>query len=421
VAPERNATGALALMLAGLAMLGPFTIDTYLPSFPAIAADLAVTPVQMQQTLSVYLIAFAVMTLFHGTLSDSLGRRPVILVSLAVFVLASIGCTLAGSFGQLLFFRALQGLSAGAGIVVGRAIIRDTFEGHAAQRLMSLVTMIFSLAPAIAPIIGGWLQAGFGWRSVFLFLVAYSALMLFVCSRSLPETLPPQQRQPFALAPLARNYWKLGRSLTLFLLSSAIALNFVGFFIYVVSAPAFVYNLLGLSETQFAWLFVPGITGVLLGAYLSGRLAGKVTPMRTIKIAYLVMFGAAAFNLTYSALFAPGLPWSVAPIMIYTIGMALAMPSLTLLALDLFPHNRGLAASLQGFEHSLLYGLAAGVLAPLIYHSDLTLALGMTSLLAAGWLCWIVYLARSARESPREAARPRMTPAAPRSGKAHER
>jgi MFS transporter, DHA1 family, multidrug resistance protein len=421
VAPERNATGALALMLAGLAMLGPFTIDTYLPSFPAIAADLAVTPVQMQQTLSVYLIAFAVMTLFHGTLSDSLGRRPVILVSLAVFVLASIGCTLAGSFGQLLFFRALQGLSAGAGIVVGRAIIRDTFEGHAAQRLMSLVTMIFSLAPAIAPIIGGWLQAGFGWRSVFLFLVAYSALMLFVCSRSLPETLPPQQRQPFALAPLARNYWKLGRSLTLFLLSSAIALNFVGFFIYVVSAPAFVYNLLGLSETQFAWLFVPGITGVLLGAYLSGRLAGKVTPMRTIKIAYLVMFGAAAFNVTYSALFAPGLPWSVAPIMIYTIGMALAMPSLTLLALDLFPHNRGLAASLQGFEHSLLSGLAAGVLAPLIYHSDLTLALGMTSLLAAGWLCWIVYLARSARESPREAARPRMTPAAPRSGKAHER
>lgn len=395
--PERAGMGLLATMLAALAMIGPFAIDTYLPSFPAIQADLAVSSVQMQQTLSVYLVAFAVMTLFHGTLSDSFGRRPVILVNLAVFVLASVGCALAGSFAQLLFFRGLQGLSAGAGIVVGRAIIRDSFEGHAAQRLMSLVTMIFGVAPAVAPVIGGWLQGLLGWRSVFAFLVLYSALLLVACQARLRETLPPADRQPFKLRPLARNYWTLGRSVPLFLLASAIALNFCAFFLYIVSAPAFIYDLLGLGATEFPWLFVPGIVGVTAGAYLSGRLAGKMSPDKTVKLAYGILFSAVLFNVIYSGLAEPAVPWSVLPIMVYTVGMALAMPSLTLLALDLFPHNRGLTASLLGFEHSLLSAVTAGIVSPLLSHNDLTLALGMAVLAAMGWLSWMLYSLVAAR------------------------
>jgi multidrug resistance protein len=184
----------------------------------------------MQQTLSMYLLTFALMTLFHGTISDSLGHRPVILINLGVFTVASAGCAFAASFEQLLFFRGIQGLSAGSGIVVGRAIIRDTFDGHLAQRLMSLLTMIFGVAPAVAPVIGGWLQAGFGWRSIFVFLGIYSAVLFLTCHLQLPETLPRYERQPLKLIPLARNYCTLGRSLPLFLLSSAIALNFCGFF-----------------------------------------------------------------------------------------------------------------------------------------------------------------------------------------------
>jgi DHA1 family bicyclomycin/chloramphenicol resistance-like MFS transporter len=290
-------------------------------------------------------------------------------------------------------FRGVQGLSAGAGIVVGRAIIRDSLEGHAAQRLMSLVTMIFGVAPAIAPIIGGWLQGWFGWRSVFVFLLAYSAVLLLACRIRLPETLPRHDRQPFRLRPLARNYWTLGRSVPLFLLSSAIALNFCGFFIYIVSAPAFIYDLLGLGTTGFPWLFVPGIAGVMLGAFLSGRLAGKLSPRKTVHVGFTVIFVAAVMNVGYSALASPAVPWSVAPVMVYTIGMALAMPSLTLLALDLFPHNRGLAASLVGFEHSLLSGIAAGVLSPMLSHSDIALAGGMAGLLLMGWASWLLYLA----------------------------
>ena len=160
----------LAVLLALLGMVGPFSIDTYLPAFPAIAQALAATPVQMQQTLSAYLFAFAFMTLFHGALSDSFGRRPVVLWGLAVFTLASAGCALAQNIGTLVLFRALQGLSAGAGIVVSRAVIRDMFAPAQAQQVMSQVTIFFGIAPAIAPIVGGTVSVYLGWHSVFWFL-----------------------------------------------------------------------------------------------------------------------------------------------------------------------------------------------------------------------------------------------------------
>jgi DHA1 family bicyclomycin/chloramphenicol resistance-like MFS transporter len=179
-----------------------------------------------------------------------------------------------------------------------------------------------------------------------------------------------------------------------------VALNFAGFFIYILSAPAFVYDLLGLNEKQFAWLFLPGIVGVVFGAFLSGRFAGRFSAGRTVGIAYCIMISAAATNVAYSALAAPALPWSVLPIMIYTVGMALAMPSITLLALELFPRRRGMTSSFQGFIHSFLSSVSAGVISPLLSHSALTLALGMTGLLSLGWMSWMIYL----RIEPRAAS-----------------
>ncbi len=383
----------LAGILAALAMIGPFTIDTYLPSFPFIGADLRVTPAQIQQTLSFYLFTMALMTLFHGTLSDSFGRRPVILTALALYVVTAIGCALATSLPQLLFWRALQGLTAGAGMIVGRAIIRDSFSGHEAQRLMSLVTMIFGIAPAIAPVIGGWLQGAFGWRAIFWFLALYGAVLFIASVRRLPETHPVSAaRQPFQAGPLLRNYVRLGSNARLVLLCVVIAFNFSGFFLYIVSAPAVIYDLLGLGERDFAWLFVPGIAGVMFGAFLSGRLAGRVTPRRTVALGYSIMICAAAGNIAYCALFAPGLPWTVLPVMIYTIGMALAMPSVTLITLDLFPQLRGMTASLQGFAHSLFAAVTAGVISPLVSGNSLTLALAMAALLTLGGVAWLIYL-----------------------------
>jgi DHA1 family bicyclomycin/chloramphenicol resistance-like MFS transporter len=372
-------------------MIGPFSVDTYLPSFPAIAGEFAATPLQLQQTLSVYLITFAVMTLFHGTLSDSFGRRPVILGCLAIYTLASIGCATADSFGHLLFFRGMQGVAGGAGWVIGRAIVRDSFEGHHAQRVLSLVTMIFGLAPAVAPVIGGWLQGAFGWRAVFVFLIAYGALMLAVCWRKLPETHPPAARQAFELKPLVRNYLKLGGSPLMLLLCFTASFNFAGLFLYIASAPAIIYDLLHLSEKHFPALFVPTVAGIMLGALLSGRMAGRVSPRGVVGIGFAIMFTSAAFNAGYHSTFPPSLAWSVPPIACYAVGMTLSAPSIQLLVLDLFPENRGLASSLQGFTHSLFTAITAGVISPHLSGGAFTLALGSLALPTLGWICWIGY------------------------------
>src|SRR5690606_11672347 len=148
---------ALAVLLAALGMLGPFSIDTYLPAFSGIARALDASPLQMQQTLSAYLFGYAFMNIFHGALADSFGRRPVVLWGVGAFTIASVGCARSPTIGWLVFFRALQGLSTGAGIVVSRAVIRDMFPPEEAQRVMSQVTIYFGVAPAVAPIVGGWL------------------------------------------------------------------------------------------------------------------------------------------------------------------------------------------------------------------------------------------------------------------------
>lgn len=383
---------ALTVLLAGLATLGPFSIDTYMPSFPDMGTSLHATPIQLQQTLSVYLLTFALMMLLHGALSDAFGRRPVILVSLVAFVLASIGCVFSYDINHLLFFRGMQGLSAGAGMVVGRAIIRDLYGGHEAQRLMSHVTMIFGISPAVAPVIGGWLQTGFGWHSVFVFMALLGVLLFALSWRYLPETLPPVGRQPFSPRPLARNYRMVFTNPMFLLLSGAVALHFAGFFLYIASAPVFVLQHLKLGESQFAWLFIPAISGVILGAFLSGRLAGRVSSHTTVKYAYLLLFTAAGVNLVYNLTSSPSLPWAVLPITMYSTGMSLAMPSITLLALDLFPLNRGLVASLQGFVQTMLNALVAGVISPMLSWSPIALASGMLLFLILGRIVWMAYL-----------------------------
>lgn len=380
----------IALLLAALSALGPFSIDTYLPSFHAIGESLQATPLEVQQTLSAYLLPFAVMTLWHGAISDAFGRRRVILAALVLFGIASAGCVFATRIEHLWLLRGVQGISAGAGIVISRAIVRDLFDGPPAQRLMSHITMMFALAPAIAPVIGGWLQTLFGWRSVFAFLVLMTAVLGFACWRLLPETLPPARRQSLHAGYLGRTYWKVLSSPPFLFACAALSFNFAGFFIYVLSAPVFLMRHLGVPETGFLWLFGPAMLGLMSGSWIAGRLAGKLSLERTILAGYVVMGCAATFNLGLNLALPPGLPWSVAPLFVYTLGMSLAMPCLTLLALDPFPAQRGLAASCQTFLQSGFNAVAAGVLAPLLWGSTLTLALGMGALmLVGGAVAWL--------------------------------
>ena len=391
MARETPAPRALAFLLASLAALGPFSIDTYLPSFHEIASNLGATAIQVQQTLSAYLLSFAAMTLWHGVLSDRFGRRRIILISLALFGIASAGCAFATSIEQLWVWRALQGITAGAGMVISRAIVRDLFDGAPAQRLIAQITMMFALAPVIAPLIGGWLQTWFGWRSVFAFLVLMTNVLWIACWKFLPETLAPEKRQSLHPAYLGRAYLKVLTSPPFLLASSALSLNFSGFFIYVLSAPVFLMTHLGVPETGFLWLFGPAMSGLTLGSWLAGRRAGRHPPGTTVKLGYIIMTGAALLNLGINLSLPPGLPWSVAPLFVYTLGMALAMPNLTLFALDPFPDNRGMAASCQTFVQSGSNGLVAALIAPLVWGSTLSLALTMSGFLILGGLAALLY------------------------------
>src|SRR5688572_17845578 len=223
----------LALLLGGLAMFGPFSIDTIFPAFPAIGTQFGADKLAMQQTISVYLIAYAAMSIVHGPLSDAIGRRRVILGGLTVFTAASVGCALATDLTTLLVFRALQGLSSGVGLIVGRAVIRDVLHGHDAQRLMSQVSMIFGVAPAVAPVIGGWILGWSHWPAIFWFLVAFSLVLLVVTWRTLPETHPPAARLPLMARHLLRDYVAIFLNPRFQRLAAASAFNFAALWLYI--------------------------------------------------------------------------------------------------------------------------------------------------------------------------------------------
>ena len=380
---------ALAILLAVLGMLGPFSIDTYIPAFSGIAKSIGATPVEMQQTLSAYLFGFAFMNLFHGALSDSFGRRPVVLWGLAVFTLASLGCALSQTIGQLVLFRALQGLSTGAGIVVSRAVIRDMFPPAEAQKVMAQVTIYFGVAPAIAPIVGGLLFVHAGWHAIFWFLVAVGVVLFAANYKLLPETLHVTQRQPFNTRHLMRGYWDLCSDPRFLLLALASGVPFNGMFLYVLSAPAFLGDHLGLAPTQFFWFFLLTIGGIMAGAWASGRMAGKVTPKRQIRDGFVIMLATSAANVVANALFEPHALWAMWPIAIFAFGWALMVPVITLLVLDLHPERRGMASSLQAVIGSTANGLVAGVIAPLVMHSTLGLAVTSILMMSVGLVAWV--------------------------------
>lgn len=389
---------ALPVLLATLAALGPFSIDTYLPSFPEIASHLQATPVQVQQTLTFYLFAFAMMTLWHGALSDRFGRRRVILIGVGIFALASLGAACANTIEMLWAMRALQGMSSGAGMVVGRALVRDLYSGPAAQRLMAHIAIMFALAPAIAPMVGGWLQVWAGWRAVFVFLTLASVLLWLACWRLLPETLAVEKRQSLQPALLLRAYRQVAASPVFVTASLTISFGFGGLFIYVLSAPVFLLHHLGLHEDQFIWMFGPAMAGMMCGSWLSGRKAGIWTTGQTLRRALSIMGLAALLNLAVSAFLPPGLPQSLLPLPFYSLGMALAMPVMTLIALDLFPERRGLAASCQSFIQMSFNALLAGLVVPLLWSAPLKLATGMNVLLLGSASCatFVLYRQRLA-------------------------
>lgn len=379
----------LTTIVALTTMIGPFTIDTYLPSFPDIEAEFAISRALLTQSLAFYLAAFAISTLVLGPLADRLGRRRVILGTLVFYVAASIGCALASDYSTFLLFRLLQGAAAGGGLVAGRAMIRDVFNPQDAQRAMSRVMMLFAIAPAVAPIIGGWLHDAFGWHSVFYFLALYSSMIFVLILVRIPETLPQAKRQSFHPASVARIY---GRTLThrrFQTLVFIVACYFGGMFLYVAGAPTLIFDFLHLQTNDFAVLFIPMVAGLISGAWLSGRLAYRWPAEKTIGLALIVLTLGTLLNTAQALWLEQAIITAVLPLVVYTIGIGIAMPAMTVLSLDCFPDNRGTASAMQSFIQMMGNALISSIAVPLLSLQPAYMAVGQTALIALACLLWM--------------------------------
>ena len=384
---SKPGTRHLTVIAALLAMIGPFSIDTYLPSFPDIEMEFGISRAMLSQSLAVYLLAFAVSTLAWGPLADRFGRRLVILISMALYTLGSIGCALAQNAEIFMLLRVVQGLAASGGFIAGRAMIRDAHDAEAAHRAMSQVMMLFALAPALAPVLGGWLHDFFGWRSVFWFLGIFGSLLVLM-GLFIKETLHHEQRRSIHPAKVMRVYISAIFHRRFPALVLCLSLSFGGLFLYIAGAPTVIYDFLGLGSDEFGWLFIPIVGGLILGAAISSRLAHRWPAQRTITAGLLVMIVATVINLIMVNFATANIISVVGPLVLYVTGLAVMMPAITVQALDCLPTHRGTAASMQGFLQSITNAAVASIAVPLLRSHWLDFVLGQLVFLLLATALW---------------------------------
>jgi DHA1 family bicyclomycin/chloramphenicol resistance-like MFS transporter len=228
-----------------------------------------------------------------------------------------------------------------------------------------------------------------GWPSIFWLLTAVGIALLVLNWKLLPETLHETHKQPFNVGNLLRGYWSLASNPRFLMLALASGIPFNGMFLYVLSAPIFLGEILGLGPAQFFWFFVLSIAGITSGAFVSGRMAGRVKPTHQIRYGFVVMAAVAIANVVLNLLFAPSPWWALVPIAIYGFGWATMVPVVTLMVLDLVPERRGMASSLQAFVGSTANGVVAGVVAPLVMHSAVALAATSLAMVSIGVVSWL--------------------------------
>jgi DHA1 family bicyclomycin/chloramphenicol resistance-like MFS transporter len=399
VTPECRDRWRFTLLVAPLAMLGPFSLDTYLPSFPAMAEALAVGSASMQATFAVYLVAFAAATLIVGPWSDLVGRRPVVLFATLGFVLASLLLMFAMSFWQVLALRVAQGVTVAAGVVVGRAIVRDRFATDEARRVFALITMVFALGPAIAPMVGGLLQSMVGWRAVFGFLAVYGLAVGVALYVWLPETLPRSGRIAWQPLRILGQYPKALRNPDFFRPIAVLAVFFSILFIFVAGSPVIIYEHLAGGENDFWWLFGPLVIGLFTGGLVSGRLVSRLSPDNSVRLG-LALSGLALVALGVTTLLFNGSPWMLMPLLGYSFALSLTMPALTVMALDCYPRARGMAAALQSFTQLTIGAIVVLFLVDWLVVDMLRIVVAALLLWLLSTLLWIWRVPRRSGTSP---------------------
>jgi DHA1 family bicyclomycin/chloramphenicol resistance-like MFS transporter len=379
----------LIVVVALIGMLAPFSIDTYLPSFRAIEQELVISRALLLQTLSVYLIAFALATLVWGPLVDKWGRRPIILLSLSGYLAASLWIALATSYDALFIGRAIQGLMVAGGTVASRAMIRDYFHGAEAQKAMALMMMLFVIAPAIAPIIGGWLEVHFGWRAVFYFLAAYALVVVALFYARIGETQNAEHKQSIHPLKLATSYWHSLRHPHFVRLVAAQGMLTGAFFVYVAGSASLIFDHLQMDEQDFWQFFIPVVAGIFVGSMIIHRLSHRFRTATLINSALALAAIGVLFNLAVEQWADVNAWWVITPIVLYALGYSMTNPGLSLLAFDCLPTKRGMASSLQAFMQMGTAAVVTALVVPLVEENLLHMALANAALFSIAVLLWL--------------------------------
>ncbi|SDC29154.1 multidrug effflux MFS transporter [Belnapia rosea] len=353
----------LVLILAAMSAFGPLATDMYLPAFPAIAAGLRTDAATVQKTLAAFFAGMAIAQLAFGPLSDRFGRRPPLLAGLGIFVLGSIGCALTGDAGWLSVWRFVQGLGGCAGMVTARAILRDVTEGTATIRLMSRLMLVVTLAPILAPSIGGLLLGWGGWRAIFWALVAYGLGLALVVTLTLPETLAPERRRREGLVGIVTVYARmLGNRRFMGLVLSGV-LPMGGLFAYIAGSPFVFMELHGVAPAHYGLVFGANALGIMGVSQLNAMLSQRHPPERVLLWGLLAMAGA---GVVLAALSGSGSFLGVAlPLFVYVASIGMVMPIAAALAMASQGRAAGSASALIGtlqFSGGALAGALVGAL-----------------------------------------------------------
>ncbi|MGF1563383.1 MAG: multidrug effflux MFS transporter [Geminicoccaceae bacterium] len=377
----------LSLLLVALVSLGPVSTDLYLPSLPAIGADLSASADMVQLTVGLFIAGFAVMMLFCGPLGDRFGRRPVLLGGLGIFFIGSLACALAPTIHWLLAARFLQAIGACVGPVLGRAIVRDLYPPDMAARVLSYMAGAMALAPLVAPFLGGWLVVHFDWRACFYALALIALLVGVALYVRLGETSPGQVHDALRPARLLHHYRALLADRVYLGYAICVALSFGALFTWISNASIVIMDNFGVRADHFARYFGVVVLGYVVGAFTIGRFGHHLGIWRAMKTGgLLALVGAVTLNL--ALLFdSASLPLIIAAMAMAFFGFAFVLPQATAGGLAEYPHKAGMAAALMGFLQ-MSTGFTINALSSLLYDGSpwpmaVLLALSVSGMLVA--------------------------------------
>jgi DHA1 family bicyclomycin/chloramphenicol resistance-like MFS transporter len=388
---------AWTLSLAGLTALVAFSIDVSLPAQPRLAEVFGVSGETAQLSLALFMAGYAFAQLFVGYLADAFGRRRVLGAGLVMFVIAGVACTLAPSIEVLLAARVAQGLGGAAAPVVGRAMVRDTQPPDLAARHLSTMLAVMSIAPMVAPTLGGQLLTHLGWRAVFASLVIAGVAMLAWSQARLVETLPVARRQAASVGGLVRGYRQLLAARGFAGPLAIMCATFAGQFAFIGDSPLVLIEGYGVSADRFGLYFSTVAISLMLGSIAGSRMlrAGRGPAALVFFGASIVLVGGVLVSI--GTRLDLGIPGFLAPMCIYFFGAGIAGPSAGALALDPVPHIAGTASAVMGFAQ-MMSGAIAGYLATKLGGADPTLFATIATVM--GVLTFVLVLVTRARSQP---------------------